>query len=233
MTKVFLKFNNTDSMSITCLTFWLEIFKENELYLMCDKDVSLISHLIKYYNITVFKTDYSLTIPYNHLFKKEKNINCAAVNFTIFELAKNDLLYWMIDADDTMFLTHDATSLKEKLNHVETIFTKDNLDGFSLDFYREHNDHWSFGVGIFKGNIDYNKIIEVDFSQYKKKPKNLDGCFDILRHEQKLKLESFVIDNTMFIHTKSFKIPYAPNGIYYWNNKKVWNTALNVGVIIL
>jgi hypothetical protein len=234
MTKVYLKFNNLDAMSITCLTFWIEFFKNDyELVLLCDKDGGAVNKLVNNHDLKLYNTNYLLTAPYKKLFKTDKNINCAAVNLTIFEMAKNDEWFWMIDADDTMFLTYNIKNLKEKIKKVEDLFLNSEMDGLSLDFYREFRDHWSFGVCLFRGTINYTKLIEIDVTEFKKIPRNLDGCFDILRKNNTLKLQSFVLDETMFIHTKSFKLDYVPNGVYYWENKKVWNTPLNPEVIII
>jgi hypothetical protein len=158
--KVYLKFNNLDAMSITCLTFWIELFKNDyTLFLLCDKEDTIVDKIVKDQNLRLHKTDYSLINSYKKLFKTEKNINCAAVNLTIFEMSKNDEWFWMIDADDTMFLTHDINNLKEKIKKIEEMFINSKMDGFSLDFYREFRDHWSFGICLFRGDINYNKIV--------------------------------------------------------------------------
>ena len=234
MIKIYLKFNNLDAMSITCLTFWIEFFKNDyELVLLCDKEDEIVNRIVSENNLKLFKTDYSLAEPCKKIFKTNKNINCAAVNLTIFEMAKNDKWFWMIDADDTMFLTYDIINLKEKIKKVEDLFLNSTMDGLSLDFYRELRDHWSFGVCLFKGSIDYKRWKEITIDDFKKIPRNLDGCFDILRKDNRIILKSFVLDEIMFIHTKSFKLDYVPNGLYYWKNKKVWDMPLNSEVIII
>lgn len=231
---VYLKFNNLDAMSITCLTFWIELFKEKyNLYLLCDKEEDAVDKIVNFYNLKLYRTDYSTVDPYIKFFKKQKHINCAAVNLTIFEIAKDEQCFWMIDADDTMFLTYDIENLKKKIKEAEDLFLNSDMDGLSLDFYREWRDHWSFGICLFRGNINYKKMTDLSIDLFKKIPRNMDGCFDLLRKENKLKLKSFVFDEMTFIHTKSFKIEYAPNGLYYWNNKKVWNTPLNNEVIVI
>lgn len=239
---VYLKFNRPELASQLCLLQWIEIFKDYPKVIVCDlfnisKKEPIPDYLqwVTKNNIDIINTDYSLGERYTPGFKARKR-NQSSANLTCFELGKNQSHYWLIDADDTMFLTRDYDFITNKLEEAEQIFLESNLDAFSLDFYREiHHDHWSFGVCLLKGNLEFEKILTVDLNEIEKYPgltRNLDSLFDILRRKKIFNLKSFVINNMAFQHTIS---PFnsVPNGIYYWNDRKLWQDLLLPDVITL
>lgn len=221
--KVFLTFNRSDTTSLICLQNWLEIFKEHEVIIVCDLyDVArepklpFLSSLP--FSFQVVNSNYRLgeILPFKSRKRKQ-----ASAKLTCFERAKPDSHFWMVDADDTMFLTRDFNIVREKLKRVEQITLEKNLDGFSLDFYRETNqDHWSFGVSFLKSNISFDLFKQVAPEDTDSTPgltKNLDSWFDILRRRKILKLESYVFDNVPFQHNIN-PMPTPHHGIYMWNN---------------
>jgi hypothetical protein len=235
--KVFLTFNRNDTTSLICLHNWLEIFKEYEIILVCDLyDVarepkpSYLSNLSTAF--TVINSDYRLgeILPFKSRKRKQ-----ASAKLTCFERAKPNSHFWMVDADDTMFLTRDYNLIREKVKRVEQISLEKNLDGFSLDFYRETNhDHWSFGLSFLKSNINFELFKQVTPEDTDVTPgltKNLDSWFDILRRRNILKLESYVFDNVPFQHNVN-PMPTPLHGIYMWNNKMLnGNIPLKADVI--
>jgi hypothetical protein len=237
MKKAFLKFNRDDASSLVCLFYWLEIFKDYELFLICDlfRENSPVpenlKQLLQNKNIKIKNTDYSLRTQTDHLFSKGWKVKASCANLTCFNLLDpTDTDFWIIDADDTMFLTRDFDLIRTKLLDAENILNKEQLDGLSLDFYREAHDQWSFGVCLLSSTIDLNKL--KDATLFKTPIVNLDGAFDHLRKQQEYKLKSFIIDECGFQHLIN-KFPELDGGIYYWKNKKLWNIPLKDDIIIL
>ena len=237
MKKVFLKFNRTDISALICLMHWLEIFKEYKIYIICDlfkEEEPLPPYLEKILSNVDYQiknTNYSLRSMTDHIFTKSWKVNASCANLTCFEhLDKDDKFLWLIDADDTMFLTKDYDFIRNKFITIESILKSDDLDGISLDFYREAFDQWSFGVCLLNSKIDFTTLQTLPVPE--EKTVNLDSSFDVLRKLNKLKLKSFVIDDCGFQHLIN-KFPGLPGGIYYWKNKKLWDIPLKDDILIL
>lgn len=224
--KAFFTFNRNDTTSLICLQNWLEIFRDYEIIIVCDLyDVvreskpSYLSNLP--FLFTVINSNYKLgeILP----FKARKRMQASA-KLTCFEKAKPNNHFWMVDADDTMFLTRNFDLVRQKLKRVEQISLEKNLDGFSLDFYREtHHDHWSFGLSFLKTNISFdlfNQVTPEDTDATPGLTKNLDSWFDVLRRRKILKLESYVFDNIPFQHNVN-PMSAPMHGIYLWNNRNL------------
>ena len=241
--QVFLKFNRFEISSQLCLIQWIEIFKNYSITIVCDLFNSslgesfpdYLTKIVEGKNINIINTDYNLGKKYTPGFKARKRKQSSA-NLTCFEMSKNLPYYWLIDADDTMFLTRDLEYVALKLKEAEDILVSEELDGFSLDFYREIcHDHWSFGVCVLKGNIPFEQILKISPDELESYPgltKNLDSYFDILRRKGSLKLKSFVINEMAFQHQLS---PFntVPNGIYLWVDNKLWQYPLAEDIVIL
>lgn len=241
--KVYLKFNKTDTVGYMCLMSWLDIFKDYEIVLVCDlfnintdpvpkflKDtIDQHPHPIKLLN-----TDYSLSIPFNDAILDKRYQRAAAANLTCFKDNAADPFFWLIDADDTMFLTRNFTTIKEKLKIAEEIVVNEDLDSLALDFYRMQNDTWSFGICLVKQSLDFN-FIKNNLTENDWNPKDtrcLDIWFDKLRRQHKLNLKSFVLDKTSFIHYvhKTKTLPYT---LYEWSDNKLNGVPLPEDFIIL
>jgi len=241
--KVYLKFNKTDTVGYMCLLSWLEIYKEYQIVLVCDlfdinkdpvpkflKD-TLDQHT---FPIEIINTDYSLSIPFDDIILDKRYRRAAAANLTCFKHNLDDPFFWLVDADDTMFLTRNFTLIKEKLKAAEEIAVNDNLDSLALDFYRMQNGTWSFGICLVKQALDFadikNSLPEDQWNS--KDTRCLDIWFDKLRRQHKLNLRSFVLDKTSFIHYvhKTKTLPYT---LYEWSDNKLNGVPLPEDFIIL
>lgn len=234
--KVFLKYNRDDTGSKICLFQWLEIFRDYEIIIACDlftpdRVPNYIRETMPDIKFKLVNTDYSTgnTLPFKARKKKQ-----ASANLSCFKHVGKDRHFWIVDADDTQFLVRDPNIVREKLKVAEKIFTDRNLDGFSLDFYREtHFNHWSFGVCLLKSNLDLSKlnlIVPEDVDNTPGLTKNLDSWFDMLRRKNIYKLESFVFDNVPFQHCIN-PMSEPRHGIYLWNNNKLDSYDLKPDVI--
>jgi hypothetical protein len=234
--KVFLKYNRDDTGSKICLYQWLEIFRSYEIIIACDLFTpdnvpDYLKNIDPTIKFKIVNTDYSTgnVLPFKARKKKQ-----ASANLSCFKHAGNDRHFWIVDADDTQFLVRDPNLVREKLKIAEKIFLEKNLDGFSLDFYREtHFDHWSFGVCLLKTKLDLSKLDLIKPEDVDNTPgltKNLDSWFDMLRRKKIYNLESFVFDNIPFQHCIN-PMTEPMHGIYFWNNKKLGNIDLKPDVI--
>jgi hypothetical protein len=241
--KVYLKFNKTDTVGYMCLLSWLDIFKDYQIILVCDLfnvDTDPVPKFLKDiidqhpHPIKLLNTDYSLSIPFNDTILDKRYRRAAAANLTCFKDNVDDLFFWLIDADDTMFLTRNFTPIKEKLKAAEEIVVNDNLDSLALDFYRMQNGTWSFGICLIKQSLDFdfikNNLNENDWGP--KDTRCLDIWFDKLRRQNKLNVKSFVLDKTSFIHYvhKTKALPYT---LYEWSDNKLNGIPLPEDFIIL
>lgn len=239
--KVFLKFNRSDSSAIVCLTFWLELFRNYEIIINCDLFVlnrdpvpQYLTDAISGRNTKLINSDYTTGDIYTPYMKSKKR-RMASANLTCFQhLDKSDKYFWVIDADDTMFLFQNYSYIQQKLANAENYAIENNLDGFSLDFYREYNNTWTFGVCLLRADIDWKKISTIsgdDLNRYNLSM-NSDSIFDYLGRKNVFKLKSFVFENLSFQHLINKHVP-LPNGIYYWHNKKIWDKPLHTEVVVL
>jgi hypothetical protein len=237
--KIFLKYNKDpreNPSSLHCLNFWLTVFADRDVYIICDifdPTLKFPKQFTDYSSCKFINSNYALSEPINHLLVSKRWRNVAASNLSCYEKSESEP-FWLIDADDTLFITFDVSLIKEKIKLAEHYFLENKLDGFSLDFYRTFKrDHWSFGVALLQDKHDLINILcstDLEFFQTLKLPFNLDALFDCNRRQKKLKLESFVFDNTFFQHQLEQK--FLPYGIYKWENKKLWDMKLNPDVKI-
>lgn len=235
--KVFLKFNKDTQSAKMCLEQWIDIFEGYEIQIICDLEdpYEIIGDIMAQY--PVVNTNYKLGFKYSQCFGGKKANHwqrAGSANLTAYKLAKDDEYFWLIDADDTMFITEDISPIKEKIKQAEQYCKEKSLDGFSLDFYREIvNNHWSFGVAILKTDVDLSLLRLVDPIRAIDitKVANMDSAFDLLKRDGHFTLESFVFNGTFFQHHVDRK-DWLPYGVYYWKDGKLWNkTELAKGVI--
>ena len=125
------------------------------------------------------------------------------------------------------FLTHRWDALNEKLHNAENYLTEHKLDGFSLDFYSTHNAGWTFGVALFRSDLDWTELTQVKGSEMRDFmfPRNIDAAFHCMRERGAWKLESFVFSGMSFQHVYN-NYPDMVNGVYYWNKGKLWDIPL-------
>jgi len=236
-TNVFLKIDRDVPHTLLCLRFWLETFKNYKTFVLCDNKAlaeKLHNCLVYDYPAAeLIESDRSL-VTYLQQLKSSKR-NMATANLSGFEKSNDADLFWMIDADDTMFLTHNFEIINEKLHHAENYLVKNNLDGFSLDFYSTQVrkgdtkpcDAWTFGVALFRANLNWRELVEVTADEMEKYlfARNIDSVFHCMRARGKWKLESFVFNGLSFQHLYN-NYPAMPNGVYYWRKRKLWDIQL-------
>lgn len=239
--KAFLKFNRSDSFSKVCLLHWLEVFQEYEIFIVCDlfdvnKDMipDYLQILTQGKTVKFINTDYSLGNEYAPMCKSRKRA-MASANLVCFKhISPKDESFWIIDADDTMFLTKDYSYLKDRLKSAEQYLRDNSLDAFSLDFYREYNDTWTFGVCLMSSKINWQQIKSItgdDILKYNISL-NCDSIFDILGRKGIFKLKNFVFNGMAFQHlVNNFRKMNV--GVYYWNDKKLWDMPLKDDVVVL
>lgn len=239
MSKVFLKFNRTDSFSLICLLHWLEVFKKHDIFIVCDlydinKDPvpEYLNSIIAGREVKIINSNYNLGEKYTPEFKARKR-KMASANLTCFEhLSKTDTCLWIIDADDTMFLTKNYEEISQRLINAEEIMHRENLDGFSLDFYRSLNNTWTFGVCLLNAKINWQQVEHIKKEDLDRESLvyNSDSIFDYLGRKGILKLKNFVFPGVGFQHIVN-NFSAMPAGIYFWKNRKVWDIPLKDDVL--
>ena len=239
--EVFLKFNKETMPSLICLRKWIEIFNGYPTTIICDlypvitgRPTAEMAPVIG--TMPVINTEYGLSRPFAHLLKVQRWHNVCASNLTCFARNRSDA-FWLIDADDTQFLTEDTEMLRTKFRSAERYLLDKNLDGFSLDFYREiKKDHWSFGVALFRSGLDLLPLSKTTAEQLLSHSKglilNFDSVLDYGRRTGRYRFQSFVFDRCFFQHwLEQNALPY---GVYHWRDRKIWDQIpLRSDVVVL
>lgn len=242
MKKVFLKFNREEEFSFECLKHWIDVFKNDNIYIITDlfdynsPPKKFLQYIDSLLNVKILNSNYNLSDTYIPLIKKEAVKKLASPNLTCFEnITNEDRSYWVIDADDTRFLSENPTVIRNKLRRCEDILDKEKLDAISLDFYRCLDiNAWTYGVCLVSSVLDKSllKTISQDKIKSYGLVLNFDSVVDIVGREGHLNLKSFVFDKTKFQHVVN-RYPKLADGIYYWENRKLWNTPLREDVIVI
>jgi hypothetical protein len=238
--KAFLKINRNDPASILCLRHWFEVFKTYETFILCDlydtkKDPvpDFLKTVLVDYEVQVINSDYSLGSTYFKCMKGAKH-GMASANMTCFQHLGKSKGFWIIDADDTMFLTRNYDLIREKLSLAEKYLFEKDLHGFSLDFYRNLNNCWTFGVCLLRADTPWQLIKDLSADEVSTTglARNIDTAFQLLKNKGKLKLENFVFDRMAFQHSIN-NYPEMPHGIYCWHRGNLWDKPLQSDVVIL
>ena len=234
--KAFLKINRPGASAISCLRHWLEIFKHHETYILCDWAYPFPPELTAaqrdYPGITIIESDRSL-VEYCGGLKGAKH-GMATANLTGFIYSKNADAFWMVDADDTQFLVYDFDLIRKKIYRAEEIFQEKNYDAFSLDFYRNLNDGWTFGLALIRTQCDWQEMKSFKREDVESTglARNIDTAFQVLGNRGILKLGNFVFDGMAFQHLYN-NYPEMPHGIYVWHRGRLWDKPLQSDVIII
>lgn len=238
--KAFLKINRQDASGVLCLRYWLEVFREYPTFILCDwfqpgvdpVPGILQSVKIDYPRAEIINSDRNLT-EYCGTLKGAKH-GMATANLTGFVRSQDADAFWMIDADDTMFLTRRFEIVQEKLRSAEEIMFRDSYDGFSLDFYRNLNDGWTFGVALLRSSCPWKRIQEVQGPDMVDLgyARNIDSAFHVLGKRGVMKLGNFVFSGMAFQHLHN-NYPDMPEGVYYWPKAHLWDRPLQPDVIVI
>jgi len=238
--KAFLKINRTDPASILCLRHWCEIFKPYETFILCDlynpkneNTPNFLKTVLEDYKVTVINSDYSIGPKYCKCLKGAKH-GMASANMTCFQHLGKSKAFWIIDADDTMFLTRDYDLLRTKISQAEKYLFEKDLHGFSLDFYRNQNDCWTFGVCLLRSNTPWKLLETLSAEEVSstKLARNIDTAFQLLKNKGSMRLENFVFDKLAFQHSIN-NYPEMPHGIYSWSRGNLWDSPLKSDVVVL
>lgn len=239
-TKVFLKFNRSDPASVLCLRSWLEVFRDYQTVILCDLYTvnqdpvpDYLRTVLTDYSVQVINSDYALGNEYGRNLKGAKR-GMASANLTCFQHLDGFQDFWIIDADDTMFLTRDFVGLRTKFSQAEAIAREQNLDGFSLDFYRNLNNGWTFGVALLRATMPWQLIKDVDMAPYSERgfARNIDTAFAALGEQGKISLKNFVFDRFAFQHQIN-NYELMPHGIYVWSKGCLWDQPLQSDVVVI
>jgi len=239
MTQVFLKFHRTDAAAQLCLRHWLEVFRNHDTVILCDRydpatqeTPDYLKTVLEDYPVPVLNSDYSIGEKYCRNLKGAKR-GMASANLTPFTITNADA-FWMIDADDTLFLTRNLKLIRDKLRAAEDYLFANKLDGFSLDFYRNLNDCWTFGVCLLRSDLNWKIIKDISDEEIRETgfARNIDTVFDILRRRETFNLKNFVFDRTAFQHQEN-NYPEMPHGVYVWHRGKLWDKPLQEDVVVL
>lgn len=238
--KAFLKFHRTDPASILCLRFWCELFREHETYILCDhfnpktdKIPSYLKTVLIDFNVKVINSDYSIGKNYCKNLKGSKR-GMASANMTPFQYSDPLGAFWIVDADDTLFLSRDFDMLRDKIKLAETYLFENNIDAFSLDFYRNLNNAWTFGLALLRSSMNWEQIKELTEEEISSTglARNIDTAFEILGRKNLIKIANFVFNRVAFQHQCN-NYPDMPHGIYSWSGNNLWNLPLQKDVIII
>ena len=239
--KVFLKFNRPieKTYPLNCLRYWLETFKFHETYILTDlfdhksSIPDFLKSILVDYKIKIINSDYSIGATYCQNMKKAKR-NMASANMTPFKHIEGSPAFWIIDADDTRFLSANMDDVREKLIKAEDYLLSNNLDAFSLDFYRNLNNGWTFGVCLINANCNWKQISNLTPEEIESTgmARNIDTAFHVLGQKKIFKIKNFVLDNEVFQHVAN-NYPEMPHGIYIWYKGKLWDKPLQSDVVVL
>lgn len=235
-TKAFLKINRTGASAIACLRHWLEIFRDHETYILCDWaypfPLELTSAQRDYPGSTIIDSDRSLT-EYCAGLKGAKH-GMASANLTGFRYSQDADAFWMIDADDTQFLIYDFDLIRKKILQAENIMQDRQLDAFSLDFYRNLNDGWTFGMALIRVNCAWQRMKEIRREDMESLglARNIDSAFHVMGQRGILKIANFVFDGVAFQHLYN-NYPDMPHGIYSWHRGRLWDQPLKSDVVVI
>lgn len=234
--KAFLKINRTGASAIACLRHWLEIFRDHETYILCDWAYPFPQELTNaqrdYPRSTIIDSDRSLT-RYCGALKGAKH-GMASANLTGFVYSQDSDAFWMVDADDTQFLTYDFDLVRAKIRQAETVMHERGLDAFSLDFYRNLNNGWTFGLALINSTCQWQRMNELTRQDVESTglARNIDTAFQVLGDQGIIKLGNFVFDGLAFQHLYN-NYPDMPHGIYVWRRGHLWDQPLKSDVVVI
>lgn len=240
---VYLTVNKLSDYTILCIQQWIDViyYMKSDFYFICDNK-QLEYRILK--EVVFYGTDIKFMPSMKRRLKSicktvatEKWKNAACAHLTSFYHAKDRgiLRFWKIDADDT-FICCKPQKIAEALHKVRCSADEKNVEIISLDMWRSRTQgrHWTWGVAyVNTENTDFCKICSenTDLSwansgQYPyrvyKQETNIDWFFTYLKIHKKIAIETFYIENAIFVHWGNFlQAPRMVAAIYYWSQKKL------------
>jgi hypothetical protein len=234
--KAFLKINRPGASAIACLRHWLEVFRDHETYILCDWTYPFPPEFVSvqrdHPSVKIIDSDRSL-IEYCGALKGAKH-GMATANLTGFVYSKDADAFWMVDADDTQFLIYNFDVVRTKILRAEQVLQERSLDCFSLDFYRNLNNGWTFGLALIRSKCNWQRMQELRREDLEAEgmARNIDTAFHIMGKRGILKLANFVFDGLAFQHLYN-NYPAMPHGIYSWHRGKLWDQPLQSDVVVI
>lgn len=238
---IYFKINRMADYTVSCIQHWVDVAYQMkaDFMFLCDntqleyqvlKDVKFPSADVKFMP-SMRKALKSAT----KVVATPRWQNAACVHLTPFYNAeKNNIKkFWAIDADDTMFCL-SQNRVVELLKQVQSMADQNDISIISLDMWhsRTLGKHWSWGIAYINDNTGFCETINQtkDFSwinagtyPYRASGQtNVDWYFTYLKNHKEFKIETFYVENAMFIHWGNFlKYPAMAAAVYYWSSGKL------------
>lgn len=232
----YLKVHNGDNVTFLCLQNWINVVSAigGDYYIVCDKDC-LKSNILK--RIVFPDSDIKFIKSQRKKLKKVianlttpiwKNPGYAHAT-TFYHASKNGIEeFYNIDADDTLFLT-DPIKTTEILQKVRDYAKWQNIELFSLDMWRSrtHNKAWTFGVTYIQNPTKFVDIANKESGAWKENylgcdnGLNIDWYITYLKNTNKMRAETYYIENCSFIHygpRRDFLANIVGSYLCYWQN---------------
>lgn len=216
-TVFYLKVNRCEHFAFVSLQQWINIINElnADFYIVCDKkevkEKILEKIVFKNSNIKFIKS------AKNKLKNIVKNIatpcweNATYAQLTTFLHAdKNGMKsFYNIDADDTMFVC-ESKKAAQILLEAKKYADKNNIKAFSFDMHvtQFRNQHWSFGITYTRTDFNWMKLFNSNkdkkwqdiYIKNHNEQFNLDWFMTYLKTIYNDKIQTFYVENLLFIH---------------------------------
>lgn len=214
----YLKINSDKDYSFRCLQHWINIinYYEGDFYIVCD-DLRIKKNIYNTINFAnknikfISSREQKLKNYVNNI-ATDKWYNATYAQLITFYHSRkyNIQRFWNIDADDTM-LCLCADEVAKILKNISNYAIINNVDAFSLDMHRSRTKgkHWSFGITYIQNKVDWFELLPKDNSWIKKYEQydysfNLDWYFTNLKDHNLANIQTFFIENMLFVHFGEF-----------------------------
>lgn len=239
---IYLKINRKADYTINCIQHWVNIAYnlKSDFYFICDNkqlEYDVLNRVVfPDINVKFLRSERKALKTVCETVSTGKWINVASAQLTTFYHAnKNGIKrFWAIDADDTSFCMNDSVCASA-LKTVSEYTNQKEISIISLDMWhsRTSGKHWSWGIAYINDNVNLLDICcsnqDLSWISSGEYPfrlgngeTNTDWFFTYLKFVKKVKIETFYIENTWFIHWGNFlKFPGMVAAVYHWKNNKL------------
>lgn len=237
----YLKINRRAEYTLKCIQNWINIAKEHHasVIFVCDRP------RLKFDILRKCKFD-----GVRFCFIKSRKMKKIACNLytggwgnatyahltPIYHAAEHNVnCFWNIDADDTMFLLYPKQA-SEVLLQVEKISEKKEIDAFSLDMHRSksYGVNWTLGILYIRNPSTIIALIEKNnslswgdefkgYSNYL----NFDWFLTYVKNHNLANIQTFYVNESLFIHWGEFLINPTAAWINYWHDGYVYYPILS------